>query len=274
MKNWQKRCPPYEGDEPYLYFAFSEADSKKARRILRVLLARGCRVWYCRGPAGSSEELLRRQRRSAGAALTVLLLTDAACADKDTKSTVLVNQKFSRPILVLDPDGTDRRLSMGLREYVPHVPVFQGRSDKELENAVVHAEGFSQDVLGEPVKIGGGIVGRLSAALCILALLLAVTAFVGYRYLHWFRPEITDEVTFSDPVILSAVRDAARGGAITAELADSITVLRLDAVPESWDELELLPALERVSLPQQALTGGAELPPENITVELHGGGAA
>ena len=274
MKSWQKSNPPYEGDEPYLYFAFAEADSKKAWKILRMLLARGCRVWYSIGPAGSSEELLRRQARSGAAALTVLYLTDAACADKDTKSNVLVNQKFDRPILCLDPDGTDRRLSMGLREYVPHIPVFQGQSDKEIESAIIHADGFSQDVLGEPVTVhGGGVLGKLSAALCILALLLAVTAFAGYRYLYWFQPEITDEVTFSDPVILSAVRDAARGGVITEELTSQITFLRLDGMPESWGDLELLPALERVELPQQTLTGRAELPPEGLTVELSGGGA-
>ncbi len=275
MKSWQKKYPPYEGDEPYLYFAFAEADSQRAWKVLRLLLARGCRVWYTRGPAGSPEELLRRQARSGSAALTVLYLTDAACADKDTKSNVLVNQKLDRPILCLDPDGTDRRLSMGLREYVPHVPVFPGQSDKETESAIIHAEGFSREVLGDPVKVtGGGVVGTLSAALCILAMLLAVTAFAGYRYLHWFQPEIRDEVVFSDPVLLSAVRDEARGGAITEELTSRITSLSLDGMPESWDELALLPALERVRLPQQALADESELPPGDLTVELRGGGAA
>ena len=91
MKNELKGFPVYEGNEPYLYFAFAEADIPKARRILRILLERGCRVWYCCGAAGSAEELLRRQDRSAGAALTALYLTDAVCADKDTKRFVLVN---------------------------------------------------------------------------------------------------------------------------------------------------------------------------------------
>ena len=125
MKNWHRSFPPYEGEEPYLYFAFADADEKKVWKYLRPLLERGCRVWYRFGPAGGAERLLHDPERSSGAALTLLFLTDAACADKDTKSNVLVNQKYGRPILCLDPDGTDRRLRMGLREDVPHVPLYR-----------------------------------------------------------------------------------------------------------------------------------------------------
>ena len=149
MKNWHRSFPPYEGEEPYLYFAFADADEKKVWNYLRPLLERGCRVWYRFGPAGGAERLLHDQERSSGAALTLLFLTDAACADKDTKSNVLVNQKYGRPILCLDPDGTDRRLRMGLREDVPHVPLYSLRGGGEIEDAVIHAEGFSQDIIGE-----------------------------------------------------------------------------------------------------------------------------
>ena len=119
MKNWWKRFPPYEGEEPYLYFAFADADARRVWPVLRLLLERGCRVWYSTGSAGSAEEVLYRQVRSGGAQLTLLYLTDAVCADGDTKSNLLVNQKQDRPILCLDPDGADRRLAMGLREDIP-----------------------------------------------------------------------------------------------------------------------------------------------------------
>ena len=274
MKNWQKRYPPYEGSEPYLYFAFAEADSAKAWQIMRILLERGCRVWYGSGPSGNADELLRRQERAEGADLTLLYLTDAACADKDTKSNILVNQKNGKHILCLDPDGADRRLSMGLYETVPHLPLYRLKSRKEIENAVIRAEGFSQEILGEPVKVeGGGSLGKLTALFCVLAVLLALASFIGGRYLRWFQPEVPDEVPFTDPVILSAVRNAARGGAITEELVSEITVLRLSGMPESWEELEKLPALTTVTLPQQALLEEGTLPDGDITVELTGGGA-
>lgn len=274
MKNWQKRYPPYEGSEPYLYFAFAEADSAKAWQIMRILLERGCRVWYGSGPSGNADELLRRQKRAEDANLTLLYLTDAACADKDTKSNILVNQKNGKHILCLDPDGADRRLSMGLYETVPHLPLYRLKSRKEIENAVIRAEGFSQEILGEPVRVeGGGSLGKLTALFCVLAVLLALASFIGVRYLRWFQPEVPDEVPFTDPVILSAVRNAARGGAITEELVSEITVLRLSGMPESWEELEKLPALTTVTLPQQALLEEGTLPDGDITVELTGGGA-
>ena len=274
MKNWQKRYPPYEGSEPYLCFAFAEADSAKAWQIMRILLERGCRVWYGSGPSGNADELLRRQKRAEDANLTLLYLTDAACADKDTKSNILVNQKNGKHILCLDPDGADRRLSMGLYETVPHLPLYRLKSRKEIENAVILAEGFSQEILGEPVRVeGSGSLGKLTALFCVLAVLLALASFIGGRYLRWFQPEVPDEVPFTDPVILSAVRNAARGGAITEDLVSEITVLRLSGMPESWEELEKLPALTTVTLPQQALLEEGTLPDGDITVELTGGGA-
>lgn len=275
MKNWHKYFPPYEGEEPYLYVAFAAADEKKVWKILRPLLERGCRVWYRFGPAGGADNLLHDQERSSGAALTLLYLTDAACADKDTKSNVLVNQKNGRPILCLDPDGTDRRLRMGLREDVLHIPLYELRGSGEIEDAIIHAEGFSQDIIGEPVKIAAGnALGRISMVLCVLAILLAALAFAGFRYFHWFTPDFLDEVALNDPVIVSAVRKAARGGPITEEFANGLIELRLDAMPESWDDLNSLPSLERIEIPQQAIIDGGSLPEGGYTIELSGGDGA
>ena len=46
-----------------------------------------------------------------------------------------------------------------------------------------------------------------------------------------------------------------------------------EKLPESWEELSLLPALERIGIPQQALTGDAALPEGDYVIELIGGGA-
>ena len=274
MSSWWKTIPPYEGEEPYLYFAFAEADAQKVWRYLQPLLERGCRVWYCFGPADSSGELLRRQARSGGAALTLLYLTDAACSDLDTKTNVLVNQKSGRQILCLDPDGTDRRLSMGLREDVPHIPLYTFRSGEEAENAILHAPGFSQEMLGEPVRLkSGSLLKRLSVLCCVLALVLAAVSFAVFRFLPGFRPEDRDEVTFADPIVLAAVRKAAGGGAVTEEMLPEIRLLQLDGLPDTWEDLALLPSLERIVLPQQAIRPGSTLPEGDYTLELSGGGA-
>ena len=273
MKNWQKKIPPYEGDEPYLYFAFAEADSRKVWSILRPLLERGCRVWYSHGPSGSAGELRHRQARSSGAALTILYLTDAACSDKDTKSSLLANQNAGRPLLCLDPDGKDRRLSMGLHESIPHVPLYLLAGEREIEHAILHAEGFSQEILGEPLKIHeNSILRAMSLLFCVLALLLGAVSFAGYRYLNWFQPSVQDEVEFIDPVIQTAVRAAVQGKAITKEYLSEIIFLRLESAPESWDDLSMLPSLKRIVLPQQALLNGEGLPAGDYIIELSGGG--
>lgn len=271
---WIKQIPPYEGDAPYLYFAFAEEDSKRVWKILRPLLSRGCRVWYCYGPAGSAEELLHRQERCEKAALTVVYLTDAACADRDTKSAVLVNQKYNRPILCLDPDEKDRRLAMNLRETVPHVPLYR-LSGEERESAVLHADGFSQDMLGEPTGIeNGGVMKKLTLTFCVLALLLCAVAFAGFRIFGWFSPAARDELEIREPILQAAVRQAVGGGAITQEGVSGITSLRLKELPESWEELSLLPALERIELPQRSLLDGGTLPEGDYVIVLSGGDGA
>ncbi len=271
---WIKQIPPYEGDAPYLYFAFAEEDSKRVWKILRPLLARGCRVWYCYGPAGSAEELLHRQERCEKAALTVVYLTDAACADRDTKSAVLVNQKYNRPILCLDPDEKDRRLAMNLRETVPHVPLYR-LSGEERESAVLHADGFSQDMLGEPTGIeNGGVMKKLTLTFCALALLLCAVALAGFRIFGWFSPAARDELEIREPILQAAVRQAVGGGTITQEGVSGITSLRLKELPESWEELSLLPALERIELPQRSLLDGGTLPEGDYVIVLSGGDGA
>ena len=271
MKDWTKQIPPYEGDAPYLYFAFAEEDSKRVWKLLRPLLSRGCRVWYCVGPAGSAEELLHRQQRCEKSALTVIYLTDAVCADRDTKSAVLVNQEYNRPILCLDPDEKDRRLAMNMRETIPHIPLYQ-LPGEEWESAVLHAEGFSQDMIGEPIKIekDSGVMKKLTLLFCALALLLSAVSFVGFRIFGWFSPAARDELQIRDPILQAAVRQAV-GGIITEEGISEITFLRLKELPGNWEELSLLPALERIELPQRALLDGSALPEGDYVIELSGG---
>lgn len=240
---------------------------------MRPLLARGCRIWYMCGNAGTGEAMLARQACAGGAALTLLYLTDAACADPDTKSFVLVNQKFGRPIIALDPDGVDRRLKFGLRENTPHVPLYKYRTDEEKESAIIHAEGFSQDIIGTPITVSGGsLIGNLSKAFCLVAVLLAIISVVGLKFFQKSQPEVevTDEVTFSDPVILEAVREEADGGVITEELVSDITILHLSDVPENWDELSMFPSLEMIELPQEAVMQAEDLP-DGYTIALSRG---
>ncbi len=266
MKSWQKRYPPYEGAEPYLYFAFTDADASGVWPLLRRLLERGCRVWYAAGRAGNAEELVRRQKRAAGAALTMLWLTDAARGDADLKSALLMNQSAGRPILCLDADQGDTGLSMGLYESVPHLRADASVNMALLEEEVIRAPGFTQEMLGEALKIRDrGWTGKLAAALLALTVLLLAGAFL---FLRASRPE--DSLVIRDSVLREAVRSAVGGGIITEENARTVTALRFERLPADWEELTLLPALEKIELPQTAARDGP-LPDGDWLLVLRGG---
>lgn len=73
MAALSRHYPPYEGEEPYLYFAFAEADSEKAGPLLAQLYVRGCRVWYGRGKNRSHR--LEREKKC----FTVCRLYEQQC---------------------------------------------------------------------------------------------------------------------------------------------------------------------------------------------------
>ena len=276
MKDWRKQAPPYEGEEPYLYLAFADADAGKLGELVRLLKKRGLRIWYSTGPAGSAEELLRRQQRALGAEMTVVYLTDAMTQDQDGKASVLVNQKNGRKILCLDRDETDRALTMGLHESVPHLAAWKYSKTEDLEEALIRSDGFTQEMFGEPVLLEkGGMTGRLTALLCTLAVLLVLGSFLGLRVFHWFQPEIPqDEVVLADETIRGAVRAAVGGGVLTEENTAAIEELRLDSLPSGWEDLEKLPGLQRIALPQEAVMTAESLPDGNLVVVLTGGDAS
>jgi len=269
MSNWQKKYPPYEGTEPYLYFAFADRDSRKAWDIMKILLKRGCRVWYCTGTAGNSQELLRRQSRASGAELTLLYLTDGLEADKDSKSRIMVNQKNQKPILCLDTDGKNRYLAMDIHESTPSIALYRLKKDVELEVALIRADGFTQSVIGKSVKIKNNWLGKLTGAFFLLAILL-----IGASFLYFQRGLVYDDsVNFSDPVIMEAARAAAGGGALSEESLQHIQTIRLVELPESWDDLTMLPALEQIEIPQNIAMLAENLPIDNYRIVLYGGAA-
>lgn len=267
MKKWQKEYPPYEGTEPYVYLAFADADSRKVWPVMKVLLKRGCRVWYCTGAAGNPQELFRRQSRATGAAWTLLYLTDELTADKDTKTRIMVNQKERKTIVCLDPDGVNRYLAMDIRESTTSIPLYRYRNEAELDHALIHAEGYTQDLIGMPVKIKNNWRGKVIGVLLILSMLL----FLGSIFAFLKEPIYEDSISFSDSVIREAVRAAVGGGALHEEQLQSIRSIRLTELPENWEDLSLLPALQEIEVPQREALTAEDLPIDAYRIVLYGG---
>ena len=267
MTSWQKKYPPYEGEEPYLYFAFADGDAQKVWRVMKVLLNRGCRVWYCTGPAGNARELLRRQERACGAALTLLYLTDALESDKDSKTRIMVNQKDHKAILCLDTDRKNHNLAMDIHESTPSIPLYRLKKDEELETELIRAEGFTQNMLGKPATIRSSWMGKLTGSLLLLTVLLTAGCVLYFQK----APTYADTLPFADLVIREAARAAAGGGALTEDSVSQIQTIRLKELPDSWEDLTILTDLQSIVLPQDAVMTGAELPEGSFRIVLSGG---
>lgn len=268
MKNWLKSYAPYTGTEPYIYFAFDEKDAGKVWPIMKVLLKRGIRVWYSR--EHGTESMEQRVERAMAAEITFLYLSRNTENAANLKSIILANQKAKRPIEIINPDGADRRLAMNLREATPELDLTKLNGD-ELEAELIHAPGITHEVFGEPVNVRENV--RLSAVFCILAAIILCMSFVGVKYLGWFSQRIEDSVVISDTVIRDAARAAVGGESLTEENIGAITAIRIEALPESWEELDLFPALERIEM-SQTLAMSADTLPEGCTIVLTGGGEA
>ena len=252
--------PPYGGDEPYIHLCFSSRDERKVRPLLRKLLHRGCRTWYCVGGAPDRRVQMVRSERMLKAGLTVLFLTASARQDTELKNRLLVCQKAKQPILVLNTDGGDSGLSLGLTGKFSSVT--PGTHASELVDAILHSPYFSQLYMGDPLPVFDQLwLKRISTLLIVLALLLAGGAGV-YRYLNppaspaqeeTALPE--DTVAFQDETLRAAVRSAVGGGPITEEAVAELESLYLSQLPESTEELSLLPHLTTLILSEAAAQG-------------------
>ena len=218
-----------------------------------------------------------------GAGLTVLYLTQAVREDMELKNRLLVCQKARQPILILNTDGGDSGLSLGLTGNTPSV--LSGESAPDAVSAIFHGPNFSQVYLGDPLPVNDHLwLRRISVLLIVLALLLGAGAGV-YRYLNppppppteepTATPEPADEVLIQDEALRAAARAAIGGGVITKEALAKVGTLSLDRLPKDTEELSVFPALTTLILSQEAAQAAPELPVlyDRYTLILAGGEA-
>lgn len=278
MASLETLYPPYAGTEPYLHLCFAKASGKKVRALLRRLMLRGVRVWYAAGTAADRKTHEQRERHMLSADLTVVYLDDAFRNDATAKSRLLACQRAGQPIVCLNTDGGDSGLSIGLHATAAEIKLNPIDSVKDSERALLHAEGFSQKLIGDPVKPKNTRFGVLTRIL-IAATVLLVAA--GALWFFLLRPERQDEilsqsdtVTFADRTVRETVRRTLGGGILTEDRLSEITVLRFGGtLPDDLSDLSLLPALETVEITQNAAKDAFSLHPElsAYTVVLIGG---
>ena len=213
MSKIERRCPPYEGSDPYLYLCFAEKDSEAVFPLLEHLYRRGIRIWYNVESTADMEELNRQQERMNGASLVVLYLTDNVREAGNKKNTLLYYQQQGKPVISIDTDDGDNELSVGLTEAAKHIDAQAVRGAEELEAALIRTEGFSQELIGDPPAIKNSF-GKAAAVILAITLLVAGVSFYGYKVHGWFvtwlpTPTPTPVVTPTPaPVLVGNVRES------------------------------------------------------------------
>lgn len=212
MAKLKKTVPPYAGNEPYMYFCFSKDDEARVRPLLQSLYKRGCRIWYNTEKAGNKKEYDAISNRIAAASLTVLFLTDRACSDTSLKNDVKYSFRKGTSLIIFRADRINGNLSLGLPENIPCA---------ESEEELLRTEGFHAGLIGAPprrkntfLKILTAFFLALSAAVCILAAL---------------------KIGRGEPLISKP---------------EDVVELKLSSLPESAEELEMYPNLEKLIVPQ------------------------
>lgn len=257
MAELSRRYPPYEGEEPYLYFAFAEADSEKAGPLLAQLYARGCRIWYGRG-----ENRPHRLDRIKNASMAVIYMSSKAMTDADeVKSSVLYCQSRGVPVVVIDV-VENNELSTGFSQNTQHIPALN--NPEQLEAALIRTEGFTQSLIGEKRSTVKTPVWKITLTTFLAA---AVVGLGGAYAMGAFAPK--DEVIFQNQVIRNAVRYSV-GSPITDSGVQELRVLHLTEAPDKLDELNYLPKLERIEIPEEAVPVFESLT-ERYTIVVYGG---
>lgn len=217
--NLVKLYPPYVGNEPYIYYCFSPADSARAGELLKRLWLRGCRVWYCIGGTDDLKTEKHRHERMTGAGLVVLYVSENLQRDS-VKRNAMFLQSNGTPIIAVDGEEVSN-LSLGLREQTPHINAFEGIS-YDTEADLISNEVFSGSFIGPRPEAGLSTRRKVFLA-AIISLAAAACIYFALSF--------------------------------TGVINGPVTVLTLKTLPVELSELSEYPALEKLIIPQSLITG-------------------
>ena len=277
--------PPYTGDEPYLYLCFHEKDAQRVKPFLDQLYRRHCRVWYSLQEATDSKRGEYCAKRVKKAALLVLWASWDASNSESTKSKLGYYQESGNPAIVIEfkAASSESGLSMLFTNQVKYLQAEYDPAIEDLASALMRTEGFTQQIIGvndEELRILLHRKKERRIALMILAIALFVllSGFLYARSNNLFKPEtvIVESVTLSDAEIARAARDALSLGdnaSLTQENIASIPMLRLESVPDTFDDLLYFSALTRLEIPQCCVEKAASLLDDaTYTIVVYGEG--
>lgn len=251
--SFEKRYPPYTGNEPYVFLCFHPGSEGWIRPILDRLYRRGVRVWYPVGKNTGIKAASHQAERMAHAGFMLFCADSVSRQDVNQKDFGHSFEASRKPLLLLTRELTEKDLlGLGFSTNPPTL-ASESRTAEQLEYEILQSNGFSRRFMGDarqPAKDTSVLFKILLAAALVAALLFGIT------YLRTEPeppdPAAGDTVSVPDAVLRTAARSALGEGAITEESILTVKTLTLSSSPENWETLSLFPNLESLTLSQQA----------------------
>ena len=276
-----RSCPPYMGNEPYLYLCFSQKDHKNALPLIFALQNRGCRVWYSIVLTGDKTEAASRTERIQGASLMVLLLQNETATDVMLRNDLGYCLSLNIPIISVELSPLNEETGLmpllGKQRLDGRIRGSDLKSSVDLAAAVMRANGFSQNLMDPQnsfVISSKPSLKIIALTLLIAALLALIGLFFYGKSNHWFRTSPQDTVQLSDNVLQMAARAAlSQDGSVplTEDTLPLITFIRLNQLPQEKDALQELPNLVRIEIPQSVVSEAEALLQEGkYTIVVYG----
>lgn len=266
-----KQYPPYLGNEPYMLMCFAPQSEEKILPLLDRLCRRGVRVWYPYGKVTSVADAARQAERIKNASFMVFWADSAAAADVTLKGLGLAYGKGvgAKPQLLINDglSGTEL-LGLGFSASVPSVSA-RDLTPEQTEYAVIGSNGFSRLLIGTPRELKRKEFPLLKVLLAVAA--MAVLAFGVFFFTQRTAPKQEDTVFIAEFALQNAVREALDGGPVTEASLAGVRELVISEPVADWEELTLLPNLEKISFPAEIAASCPDRVLEAYTCTLTGG---
>ena len=261
-KNLEKTYPPYDGKDPYVYLSFRDEDKGRVRPFLKRLYQRGVRVGYATGKVTGLDEAEKVMNRIKQADCFVACTTKDCIKDTSFKDRVIYVEGLpEKKLVVLEMDELTESdyLGLGISKGAQKIDGKNDSSGEKSEDAILHAEGFTTKMIGEPPVPPPPPWAKI-ITIFMIVLAVAASGFLAYRIV---TAEPKDAVVISDPVVRTTVRETVSDNKktpLTEENVATVTELVFTEVPESFEELALLPNLEKITIPQSGMSKLSDSP--------------
>lgn len=124
---------PYRGTNDYIAVGFCQQDREYAFRLIEEFVRNGYRVWFARENENGPDEEKERRNRVENCGLYLMILSDAAVNEHETRSGLNTAMRANRTVVTVEISAPEV-LSPGMQLQLEKVPkVAFGKKETFLE---------------------------------------------------------------------------------------------------------------------------------------------